>query len=110
MFFVEDGKYFFDKDLLRQAHAWCQRMTHSALYRNDPVIVSNTFVKPSELTPYFDIAEKFDILPVVILMQSNFGSVHDVPTETLFKMRKNFCYNIDDVNVKYQNILMRKFA
>jgi ABC-type molybdenum transport system ATPase subunit/photorepair protein PhrA len=52
MFFEFDGTYQYDATRIRDAHAWCQRMTRQALGRFENVVVSNTFTHLRELEPY----------------------------------------------------------
>ena len=99
MFFYDDrtrSKYNFNHELLYKAHRWCQRETDKFLTNVD-VIVSNTFTTKKELRPYFTIAKKYGIIPIVIHCQNDFGSVHNVPKETIEKMRKRFEYDISDL-------------
>lgn len=97
MYFMKTGEYVFDARLLHKAHNWCQEMTERYLRDNYDVVVSNTFTTKKELRPYFTIAKKYGIIPTVILCQNNFGSVHNVPEETMEKMRKRFDYDISDL-------------
>ncbi len=97
MYFMKDGKYEFDISKLAEAHAWCQRETRHWLNEGATVTVSNTFTTIKELRPYFDIAKEFSIVPNVVLAQANFGSVHDVPIETLERMKQRFVYDISEL-------------
>jgi hypothetical protein len=71
--------------------------TNIALFEYKNVIVSNTFTTKKELRPYFNLAKHYDIIPVVIVCQNQFESIHDVPSETLEKMKSRFQYNIDEL-------------
>jgi predicted kinase len=94
-FFIDHvGEYKFDRNLLREAHAWCQDQTKRQLALGRTAIVSNTFTTIKELRPYFDIAREFSLTPTVILTQNNWGSVHGVPEETMIAMRQRFVYEI----------------
>lgn len=87
-YFLDDlGVYHFDADQLYKAHKWCQESTKQWLTHGEDVIVSNTFTTLKELKPYFDIAKEFGIVPVVYHCQNDFGSIHDVPEETMERMR-----------------------
>ena len=97
MYFYNKGEYKFDPKKLYQAHKWCQERTDLTLGLDYNVVVSNTFTTKKELRPYFTIAKKYGIIPIVILCQDNFGSVHNVPEETMEKMRKRFEYDISDL-------------
>jgi predicted kinase len=96
MYFIDDasGKYVFHPELIRQAHGWCQNTTGAALAEGKDVIVSNTFTTIKELRPYFDMAKNFGIVPTVILAQNQFQNEHNVPEETLKRMRDRFQYDL----------------
>ncbi len=96
-FFFCCGVYKFNPHKLYEAHKWCQARTDELLRNGSNVIVSNTFTTKKEFRPYFTIAKKYGIIPTVILCQNNFGSVHNVPEETMEKMRKRFEYDISEL-------------
>lgn len=93
-FIARNGEYIFDATKLGSAHQWCQDLTEFFLRKRSTVIVSNTFTTEKELRPYFEIAIAHGIIPQVILLQNDFGSVHDVPEETILKMKSRFQYDI----------------
>lgn len=97
MFFVDKttGVYEFKPMRIGDAHDWCQMETQSALIDGESVIVSNTFTKLSEMTPYFEFALSLTgKLPNVILCQGQFGSVHGIPDQVMVNMRKRFAHDI----------------
>jgi predicted ATPase len=94
-YFVRDGQYQFDRSKISDAHDWCQLQVHQALEAKNNVAVSNTFTTCRELEPYFEMARYFSIKPTVLLCQSNWGSIHNVPEQTLQRMKSRFQYNID---------------
>ena len=91
--------YEFDVNRLREAHQWCQNSTKEALLNGESVIVSNTFTTIKELKPYFEIAKEFGIVPQVLVCQNNFGNTHNVPEETLAKMKARFAYDVSSLFV-----------
>lgn len=97
MYFMREGEYKFDATKLGAAHAWCQNETRHFLERNFTVAVSNTFTTIKELRPYFAMAKEFGIVPEVILCQNQFGNVHNVPEESLKRMRDRFQYDIKEL-------------
>lgn len=97
MFFMKNGEYCFDKSKLHEAHIWCQEATDYNLCNYRKVIVSNTFTTIKELKPYFEIAEKYDIIPMVVLCQGNYNSIYNVPAETIEKMKRRFVYDISQL-------------
>jgi tRNA uridine 5-carbamoylmethylation protein Kti12 len=98
-------EYIFDVSKLHQAHMWCEAETNKLLGLDYTVIVSNTFTTIKELRPYFDIALKNGILPTAYLAQNQFKNVHDVPQESLDRMKRRFVYDISDFVVTYQQKL-----
>lgn len=97
MYFMRDGEYQFDATKLGAAHAWCQSETRHFLEGNHTVIVSNTFTTIKELKPYFGMAKELGIVPEVILCQNQFKNVHNVPAESLKRMRDRFQYDISEL-------------
>lgn len=94
-YFTRDGLgYQFDVSKLGAAHAWCQSETENALAYKQDVIVSNTFTLLSEMRPYVEMAKKHNTPYTVILCQGNFKNVHNVPEETLRKMKNRFQYDL----------------
>jgi len=96
-FWMVDGEYQFDVACLREAHEWCQNKTREALAASCNVVVSNTFTTIKELRPYFDIAKEFGIVPQVIPCQADFGNIHNVPADTLVKMKARFQFDISEL-------------
>lgn len=96
-FFYENGVYNFDASKLHQAHQRCLLNARTCLEGHQSVIVSNTFTTKKELKPYFELAREFNIVPVVLLAQNAFGSVHSVPAETLFQLSERFCFDISEL-------------
>jgi predicted kinase len=94
MYFMKNGEYVFNQNKLHSAHEWCQNKTDLHLSNHINVIVSNTFTTLNELRPYFEIAKMYDIIPTVIYCQNQFESIHNVPEETIEKMKKRFVYDL----------------
>lgn len=103
MFFMVDGEYQFDANHLHTAHEWCKEVVNTKLHYNTSVVVSNTFTTIKELRPYFEIAKEYNIVPTVILCQNQYGSVHNVPEETMLKMKKRFVYDLTPLFEEYKN-------
>lgn len=105
MYFMDGGIYKFDADKLHHAHMWCQAETDQYLKKDYEVFVSNTFTTIKELRPYFDIALDNGILPAVYLAQNQFQNVHDVPQESLDRMKRRFVFDISDLVTEYREKL-----
>lgn len=91
MFFVDkDGNYNFDRNRIKEAHEWCQRMTERDLSAGKNVVVSNTGLQRWEREKYYEIARRCGARVQVKTMTGNYGNIHDVPEEVLDAMRKRF--------------------
>ena len=97
MYFMQNGKYVFDRKLLGHAHKWCQDSTDDWLSKDGTAIVSNTFTTVRELSPYFEIAKKYEIVPTVYACQNDWGSIHNVPLDTMISMKNRFQYDISSL-------------
>jgi NEDD4-binding protein 2 len=99
-FYDEDGNYNFDATKLHAAHKWCQLQVEHAMEDNlesngqycSEIVVSNTSTTEKELEPYLKLAQKYDYKVVSLIVENRHGnkSVHDVPDETIEKMKKRF--------------------
>ena len=86
-----EGK--FDPSLLEQAHAWCLTVTTSLMEGCAVSIgVHNTFTQEWEMEKYFELAKEHDYTVHTVIVENRHGhkSVHDVPEETVKKMKKRF--------------------
>jgi predicted kinase len=90
MYFVVKDKYIFDASKLGEAHKWCQSRTEDYLERGYNVIVSNTFTTLKEIKPYENLAKEMGIKMEVYQMNNSFKSVHDVPEETINRMKERW--------------------
>lgn len=83
-----DGEYEFRREMLKDAHAYCQGKVFDALQNGvELVIVSNTFVKKWEMQPYIDMANNLKIEYGILCANGNYQNVHGVPDETIARMR-----------------------
>lgn len=89
MFHVRDGEYKWKGERVREAHAWCQRMTMDAMSSGMDVVVSNTFTTKKELQPYLYIANNpsYNRKLEIYKCTGNYGNIHDVPEESIKKMK-----------------------
>ena len=87
-FFVnEDEEYHFDAIKLSEAHQWCQDMVKQSLQKGRTTIVSNTFTQRWEMEPYLKMAQELNIPVQIIECKGEFGSIHNVPTDVVNKMK-----------------------
>lgn len=100
-FFMKDGEYRFDPSKLEEAHKQCFEKTFDSFDKGcDSVIVSNTFTTLWEMQPYLDKAKEKNIEVVVYRMANEFKNVHNVPEETLAKMKARFQDYENEIIVK----------
>lgn len=85
------GYYNFNASELTSAHNQCFKRTKHALLYNGDVVVSNTFTTIKEMERYYALREEIPNLEITIWeCTGNFGSIHNVPAETLIKMQKRW--------------------
>jgi predicted kinase len=93
MYFIdENGVYQFDVTKLRDAHSWCQEEVEFLMKYEHKVVVSNTFTQEWEMTPYFELAEKYGYRVHSLIVENRHGGVneHGVPEDKLGLMKKRF--------------------
>ena len=95
-FFMKNGKYQFNPSQLKNAHEWCRSECERAMEWGLRIVVSNTFTQEWEMKPYYELAEKYGYMVFSIITENRHKgkNVHNVPEETLDKMRKRFEINL----------------
>lgn len=100
-----NGVYDFNPKLLKDAHEWCLNKTKQFLKGAD-VVVSNTFTTKREIQPYIDMSLDMGVPYIIIRCDGNYGSIHNVPEETLKKMKERFVDIDGEIYVEdYKRIL-----
>lgn len=79
----------FDPKLLSQAHRFCLNNTMNELQHGRDVVVANTFTQMWEMQNYLMI-EDVDI--EVIELYTQFQNIHNVPQETVNRMKDRWEY------------------
>ena len=91
MYFEQDGVYKFNPAAVSTAHKFCMNAVLAAMLTGvEAVIVSNTFTQHWEMKPYIEMAKKYGYTVTILTMNGNFGSVHNVPDETVERMKKRW--------------------
>lgn len=83
----------FDGSKLKLAHEWCRDVFEQMLNEGvSPVIVHNTNTQISEFKPYMKLANEYgyECHTVIVENRHESESIHNVPLETMEKMRKRF--------------------
>ena len=88
-FFIgNDGIYRHNPEKISDAHAQCQNITKGAMQNGVTTIaVANTFVRRWEMQVYHDMAKDYGYQVVEVICKGPFKSIHNVPEETLERMR-----------------------
>ena len=89
-FYDGKGEYKFDGTKLAEAHKQCYDNTRGALQEGADVIVANTFTTLKEMEPYLRLAEEVGAKLQIIEVHSDFKSEHNVPEETMARMRQRW--------------------
>lgn len=100
MFFInpKNGEYNWNFESLASAHRWCQIQVENDMRDGKNVIVSNTNLRPRERKPYIDLAKKYGYQVKVITCDGGFKNIHNVPKETIEKMKQKFVpYSEDEI-------------
>ena len=91
MFFIdENGNYKYDPDKIKQAHEWCKYSVFFSLKEGSNVVVSNTFIQPWELKPYFEFCFEYGIDISVVDLLTEYNNIHNVPSQVIDRMKRNF--------------------
>ena len=81
------GVYRWTRERSKLAHASCIKAASVEMAKGKRVVVSNTFTQLWEMQPYIDAAKESGAEVEVLVARGNFGSIHNVPPETLNAMR-----------------------
>lgn len=92
-YFMTNGKYEFNINLLGKAHENCLNRTEKWMQKGtNRIFVANTFTTKREMKPYFEIADKYGYMTFSVIVENRHGnkSVHNVAEETMDKMHERF--------------------
>lgn len=91
-FFIDpkSGTYNYNKENIKLAVEVCLTNTRAALSNGISTIVSNTFTQQWELTPYVELARRYNATLQIIEVWSNHTDIHEVPQSTIERMRERF--------------------
>lgn len=88
-----DGQYDWKAENAAKAHFECRRKCEEYMKINACTIaIANTNTTMKEMQPYYDMAQKYGykVFSVIVENRHNGISEHNVPEETLQKMRGRF--------------------
>ncbi|XP_075583789.1 NEDD4-binding protein 2-like 1 isoform X2 [Pelecanus crispus] len=103
-YFIKNGGYRFEPDLLEDAHKWNQKRAHEAMKNGkSPVIIDNTNIHAWEMKPYVMMARenRYEVVfqepdtpwkfNVQELMRRN---IHRVPLQKIQRMKEQYERNV----------------
>lgn len=90
MYFQRDGEYQYSKDKMPEAVNWCKGMAKACLSKNLDVCVVNTFTRKSFIAQYKTLADALGAEFEVLRLNSQYGSVHNVPEQVMKSMAQGF--------------------
>ncbi len=91
MYFVnKHGDYEFDVTKIKEAHDWCHGQVVDQILLKKDVVVSNTFVTFKEMEPYVKLSKRYKYNFAIIRCNGKFGSIHNVPEQTINNMIEKF--------------------
>ena len=84
---IRDGKYTWTKESVTNAVAFCRTAAKHAMLEGMDLVISNTFTRRFEMQFYLDLANRLGYEVCVFKARGNFGSIHNVPEESMKAMR-----------------------
>ena len=90
---MNNGVYDWKAENQHAAHQWCQDgVRECMMLQHKGVIVCNTSTTEKELKPYLEMALEFGYKVVSLVVENRHGnqSIHNVPEETMAKMKNRF--------------------
>lgn len=86
------GEYQWKPENVKDAHEWCRIRCEGFMQMELKIAVANTFTQEWEMQPYYDLAKKYDYRVFSLIVENRHDGVnlHNVPAETLEKMKQRF--------------------
>lgn len=92
-YFYHNGRYEFDSTQLNQANDWCKAQVEKRMQiGTDRIAVTNTFIHDYELSPYFDLSNKYGYKVISLIVENRHSSenINGLDTQLLDTMRQQF--------------------
>ena len=96
-FFMVDGEYQFNPELLAKNHDKCFKSVESEMKATEQdicpnIVVHNTFAQAWEIEPYKELADKYGYNFYTIIVENRHGSnsIHDIPDDIISKQKDRF--------------------
>lgn len=92
-FLNSEGEYIFKLEDLHKAHTRCKAIVLGNMsISTGTIIVHNTNTTEKEMKEYFELAKEhgYEVTSLIVENRHGSSSIHDVPKETLIKMKERF--------------------
>ena len=96
-FFMVNGEYQFNSELLSENHLKCLKSVESEMEQPQQdicpnIVVHNTFTQAWEIEQYKELADKYGYNFYTIIVENRHGSssIHDVPDDIISKQKERF--------------------
>jgi len=92
-FINKNGEYLFDGSKLTEAHNSChQRCSEKMKNKFSRIVVANTFTQEWEMTPYYEMAERYNYRVHSLIVENRHSGVntHGVSENKIMEMKKRF--------------------
>jgi predicted kinase len=96
-FYDENCNYNFDSSKIKDAHKNCQDNVRYAMESNVlKIAVANTFTQEWEISPYYELAEKYGYTVFSLIVENRHGKTnnHEVPHEKIELMKGRFEFKL----------------
>lgn len=88
---MDNGRYNWKPENVKDAHDHCLTKAHTYMtFGQLDVIIANTNTTDKEVDKYYELANSFGYTVFVLVVENRHGgkNIHNVPEETLRKMRE----------------------
>ena len=95
--YTRKGVYNWNAKYLKNAHDWCQCKCKRFMQKDvSPIIIANTNITENLMQPYINMAEEFNYITYFIVIENrhNGVNIHNVPLETIEKMKNRLINSI----------------
>lgn len=84
-YFETENGYEYDRNKIKDAHAFCLDKVKQNLEKGKDVVVANTFVKLWEIEPYLKLGYPTKVVETI----GEYESIHNVPKDVVERMKNN---------------------
>ena len=92
-FFITDGEYIFNPELLSVAHNACQEKCENLMKKqHHKIFIANTNTTEEEMQPYVELAEYYGYVVYYLIVENRHNGVssHEMPESVYHKMFNRF--------------------